>query len=68
MTWYNDQVMKEVRVVSKSVFKAQALQFLGEVELTGEPIAITDRGRPALRLLPYAQESNEENLDSLRGT
>lgn len=56
------------RTVPKSVFKAQALQYFREVELSGEPLVITDRGKPVLRLLPYSEESPEEILASLRGT
>ena len=60
--------MKPVRMVPKSTFKSQALQYFTEVELSGEPIVITDRGKPVLRLIPFEQESTEEILKSLRGT
>lgn len=56
------------RTVAKSVFKAQALRYFREVELSGEPLVITDRGKPVLRLLPYSDESPNEILASLRGT
>lgn len=39
--------------VSKSRFKAQALELFRQVERTGKPITITDRGKPVLRLVPY---------------
>jgi prevent-host-death family protein len=39
--------------VSKTVFKANALQFLSEVEATGEPIIVTSRGRPVVELRRY---------------
>lgn len=39
--------------VSKSQFKAQALALLRQVEETGEPLVITDRGTPALVVQPY---------------
>lgn len=55
------------RTVPKSVFKAQALQYFREVELSGEPLVITDRGRPVLRLVPFAEEKPEDILASLKG-
>lgn len=39
--------------VSKSRFKAQALALFRQVERTGTPIIITDRGTPVLMLAPY---------------
>jgi prevent-host-death family protein len=44
--------------VSKSRFKAYALAFLRQVERTGKPIIITDRGTPVLTLAPYREEPN----------
>lgn len=42
--------------VSKSRFKAKALELFREVERTGEPIIITDRGAPVLKLMPFRDE------------
>ena len=39
----------------------------GEVEQTGQELIITDRGKPVLKLVPYAQKT-EVILDSLRGS
>lgn len=39
--------------VSKSRFKARALEFFRQVERTGTPIVITDRGLPVLTVAPY---------------
>ncbi len=39
--------------VSKSQFKARALAFFRQVELSGEPLVVTDRGEPVLELRPY---------------
>ena len=39
--------------VSKSRFKAHALELFRQVERTGKPITITDRGKPVLRLVPW---------------
>ena len=45
--------------VSKSRFKAKALEFFREVERTGKPIIITDRGNPVLKLSAYAEDPRE---------
>ena len=44
------------QVVSKSRFKAHALELFREVERTGGEIVITDRGRPVLKVVPYKAE------------
>ncbi len=36
--------------VSKTEFKARALEIMRRAEETGEPVIITDRGRPVLKL------------------
>jgi prevent-host-death family protein len=53
--------------VSKSRFKAQALELFRQVERTGKPITITDRGKPVLRLVPY-REDPQEAVRMLRET
>jgi prevent-host-death family protein len=55
------------QTISKSRFKARALEYFREVERTGHEMVITDRGRPVLKLVPYAQDPAED-LRSLRGT
>lgn len=53
--------------VSKSRFKAKALEYFREVELTGRELVITDRGRPVLRLVAYRTDPRDP-LHVLRGT
>ncbi|HET9122960.1 MAG TPA: hypothetical protein VFN52_05605, partial [Acidiferrobacteraceae bacterium] len=36
--------------ISKSQFKAKALELFRQVELTGEPLVITDHGEPRLEV------------------
>ena len=50
--------------ISKSAFKARALEIFRQIEQTGEPIIITDRGEPALIIRKYsaAQVSARERL------
>lgn len=45
--------------VSKSRFKAHALALFRQVERTGKPIIITDRGNPVLKVSPYADDPRE---------
>lgn len=57
------------QIVSKSQFKAQALEFLREVENQKQPLVITHAGKPVVKVIPYNQESKQEEiLQSLRGT
>ena len=53
--------------VSKSRFKAQALELFRHVERTGQPIIITDRGTPVLKVMPY-REDPEAALRTLRAS
>lgn len=53
--------------VSKSEFKAKALELFRQVEASGESVVVTDHGKPALEVRPY--RSIERNpLDVLRGS
>jgi prevent-host-death family protein len=45
-------------IVSKSRFKAHALALFRQVERTGKPVIITDRGKPVLTLVPYREDPN----------
>lgn len=56
-----------LHTVSKSRFKAHALELFREVERTGKPIVITDRGTPVLKLMPY-RDDPEAALGVLRET
>lgn len=53
--------------VSKSRFKANALALFRQVERTGKPIIITDRGTPVLTVAPY-RDDPEAALRMLRET
>jgi antitoxin (DNA-binding transcriptional repressor) of toxin-antitoxin stability system len=63
---HEDIVMKDTQV-SKSRFKAQALELFRQVELSGHSIVITDRGIPVLRVVPYTDDLETE-LAPLRGS
>lgn len=53
--------------VSKSKFKAKALEYFRQVEATGEPLVITDNGKPTLELRKVA-EGKSDPLEILRGS
>lgn len=55
------------QVVSKSNFQDHALEYLKEVENTGEELIITDHGKPVLKLIRYGQNP-KATLESLRGS
>ena len=59
-------LVMEVRV-SKSEFKARALEYFRRVEKTGESLTITGRGRPVLKIVPYLEDP-EAALRALRGS
>ena len=54
-------------LVSKSAFKARALEFFREVERTGREVVVTDNGRPVLKVVPYSRDPAEA-LKALRGS
>jgi antitoxin (DNA-binding transcriptional repressor) of toxin-antitoxin stability system len=53
--------------VSKSQFKAKALEFFRQVETSGESVVVTDRGSPTLEVRPYKQQTRDP-LAVLRGS
>lgn len=53
--------------VSKSKFKARALEYFREVERTGRALVVTDHGRPVLEIVPY-RENPSAALGELRET
>lgn len=53
--------------ISKTRFKAQALEIFRRLEKTGEPLIVTDRGRPALIVRKYVRPTPAP-LERLRGS
>jgi antitoxin (DNA-binding transcriptional repressor) of toxin-antitoxin stability system len=53
--------------VSKSRFKARALEYFRQVEATGEPLIITDHGKPALEVRRIAV-ADDDALKRLKGS
>ncbi|PRC91354.1 type II toxin-antitoxin system Phd/YefM family antitoxin [Solimicrobium silvestre] len=53
--------------VSKSEFKAKALEFFRQVEASGQSVIVTDHGKPTLEVRPY-RSTEHLPLDVLRGS
>ncbi|TVP60064.1 MAG: type II toxin-antitoxin system prevent-host-death family antitoxin [Halomonadaceae bacterium] len=53
--------------VSKSQFKAKALEFLRQVETSGESVVVTDRGQPVVEIRRYRTDKRTP-LEKLKGT
>ena len=56
------------QTVSKSQFKPQALKYIRQVEKTGQSLTITHWGKPTVKLVPANPKTDQEILDSLKGT
>ena len=56
-----------MNTVSKSRFKAKALDYFRQVEKTGRELVVTDRGKPVLKIVPYRGDSREA-LRALKGS
>lgn len=53
--------------ISKSEFKAKALEVLRSVEDTGQSVLITDRGRPTVEVRRYRAQLRDSR-DILKGS
>lgn len=53
--------------VSKSKFKAKALEYFRQVEASGESIVITEHGKPKLEVRPIA-EKKPDPFEKLKGS
>lgn len=54
--------------VSKTEFKVRALELFRRVDATGEPILVTDRGKPVMEIRPCLDVRKRNPLDVLRGS
>jgi prevent-host-death family protein len=48
--------MKQMRA---SAFKARCLSVMDDVQATGEPVIVTKRGRPVVKVVPVESEKND---------
>ena len=56
-----------MELISKTEFKAHALEVLREIEQSGKPRVITDRGKPTLEIRKLRQQEITP-LEVLKGT
>lgn len=54
--------MKRMRA---SEFKAQCLKVMNRVQATGEPVLVTKRGKPVVKVIP-AKSENDDLLGSMK--
>ncbi len=57
----------DTQQVSKSEFKAKALEYFRLIESSGESVIVTDHGKPALEVRQY-RPNDRKPLDVLRGS
>ncbi len=48
--------MKKMRA---SVFKAQCLAVMNDIQATGEPVIVTKRGKPVVKVVPIKPEKDD---------
>lgn len=53
--------------ISKSEFKARALEFFRQVESSGTSLIVTDHGKPSIEIRPY-HAIERSPLDILKGS
>ncbi|MEC3769345.1 type II toxin-antitoxin system Phd/YefM family antitoxin [Cupriavidus sp. SS-3] len=53
--------------ISKTDFKARALEYFRQIETNGETMVVTDHGRPAFEVRPYRRLARNP-LHVLQGT
>ena len=49
--------------ISKSKFKARALEYFRLVQSTGKSLIVTDHGKPVLRIVPYREDPEAAFLE-----
>jgi antitoxin (DNA-binding transcriptional repressor) of toxin-antitoxin stability system len=59
-------VIMEMKI-SKSWFKPRVLEYLRQVEHSGEPIIVTDHGRPVIEVRRYVARDHDP-LERLHGS
>ncbi len=53
--------------VSKSQFKARALEYFRQVETDGKPVIVTDHGEPTVEIRAYRPRTRDP-MEVLRGS
>lgn len=47
--------------ITKSKLKAKMLEYFREVEKTGNPLIVTDYGKPVLKIVPFEEDLSIED-------
>ena len=47
-----------MRYMRASTFKARCLSIMNDVQATGEPVIVTKRGKPVVKVVPAESEKN----------
>lgn len=53
--------------IAKAAFKSRALEYFRQIEVSGQPVIITDHGIPKLEIRPY-RPPVADPLERLRGS
>ena len=48
-----------MRQVAAGAFKARCLAIMKKVQMTGEPVIVTKRGAPVVKVVPVESEKND---------
>jgi prevent-host-death family protein len=57
-----------MKTILVSEFKAKCIAILKEVQRWEEPIVVTLRGQPMVRVVPFTDEAERKQLRALRGS
>lgn len=63
---FGKEAMSQQRI-TKSEFKAKALEYFRKVEASGESVIVTDHGQPTIEVRRYRQDERTP-LERLRGS
>jgi prevent-host-death family protein len=55
-------------ILKAAAFKAEALAVMRRVKETGQPVTITSRGKPLVRIEPIREEAVRTGYGSMEGT
>jgi prevent-host-death family protein len=48
-----------MKLMRASVFKARCLRVMNDVQATGEPVIVTKRGKPVVKVVPVKPEKDD---------
>jgi antitoxin (DNA-binding transcriptional repressor) of toxin-antitoxin stability system len=54
--------------ISKSEFKAKALEYMRWIQDHNQTVIVTDNGLPAIKIMPHQPKSLKDDLKFFRGT